>query len=119
MPATITGLCSGASGIERFDLREQFIGNQRAFGEFLAAMHDAMRDQTDVRCAADDASLFGGEFGHHGLERVRKVAFRQVALHLALRAAVREFRAINADALDLTARLARLVRGVVEAVLER
>ena len=119
MPATIHRIVQRRERIERFDLREHFVGDERAFRELLAAMHDAMSDHTDFACAADDARLLGGEFGHHGLERLGKVAFRQLAFDLALRPAMGELRAVDADALDLTARLARLVRRVVETVFER
>ena len=63
--------------IERLDLRQHFVGDERSFREFLAAMHDAMRDHADFACAADDAGLLGGEFGRHGLERLGEAAFRQ------------------------------------------
>ena len=65
--------------IERFDFREQFVGDERAFREFLAAVHDAMDDQTHFTCAADDAGLLRAEFGRHYLERLREAAFRQLA----------------------------------------
>ena len=55
----------------------------------------------------------------HRLERLGEAALRQFALHLALRPAMDEPRAVDADALDQTARLARFVRRVVEAVFER
>ena len=105
--------------IERLDLREHLVGDERAFRELLAAMHDAMGDHADFAGAADDAGLLRGEFGRHGLERLGKAALRQLAFHLALRPAMREPRAVDADALDLAARMARLIRRVVEAVFER
>ena len=90
-----------------------------AFGELLAAMHDAMRDDADLARAADDARFLRRQFGDHRLERLGEAALRQLAFHLALRPAMREPRAVDADALDQTARVAGFVGRVVEAVLER
>ena len=117
MPATFTGLCSGASGLSASICASTFVGDERSFGELLAAMHDAMGDDAHFARAADDARFLCGEFGHHRLERLGEAAFRQVALHLALRAAMRESRAVDADAFDQTVRLARFVGRVVEAYL--
>ena len=59
-----------------------------------------------------------GQLRDHRLERLGEIAFRQLALHLALRPAMLEPRAVNADALDRTAGVARLIGRVVEAVFE-
>ena len=47
--------------IERLDLRQHFVGDERAFGELLAAVHDAMGDDADLARAADDAGLLRRE----------------------------------------------------------
>ena len=44
--------------IERLDLRQHLVGDERAFGELLAAMHDAMRDDAHFARAADHAVSF-------------------------------------------------------------
>ena len=105
--------------IERLDLRQHLVGDERSFRELLAAMHDAMRDDADLARAADDARLLRREFRDHRLERLGEAALRQLAFHFALRAAMHEPRAVDADALDQTARLARFVGRVVETVFER
>ena len=105
--------------IERLDLREHLVGDERSFGEFLAAMHDAMGDDAHLARAADDARFLRGQLGGHRLERLGKTALRQLLFHLALRPAMREPRAVDADALDLAARLPGFVGRVVEAVFER
>ena len=101
--------------IERFDFRKHLVGDERAFREFLAAMHDAMRDHADFTGAADNSSFLRGEFRDHRLEGLREIAFRQIALHLALRSAMLQARAVDADALDQAARVTRFIRRVVEA----
>ena len=119
MPASIHRVVQRRERIERFDLREHFVGDERPFGELLAAMHHAMGDDTDFAGAADDSCFLRGEFGHHRLECVGEVALRQVALHLALRPAMLESRAVDADAFDQAVRLARFIGRVVKAVFQR
>ena len=49
----------------------------------------------------------------------RQISLWQVALHFALRSAMLESRAVDADALNQTLRLARFVRRVVKRIFER
>ena len=105
---------------ERLDLREDLVGDERPFGEPLAAMDDAVGDDADLTRAADDPGVLCRECSHHCGEGVRKAALWQIAGDVALRApAMDEPRAVYADAFDETARLARRVGRVVEAVLQR
>src|SRR5437867_12628942 len=82
-------------------------------------MHDAMRDHADFSRSGNGTRLLGGEFADHRFEGFGEGAFRQIALCLALRSAMHEPRAVNADAFHQSARVAGLVRSVIETVFER
>jgi len=115
IPATIAGLWRGASEVQRLDLGEHLVGDQRAFRELLAAVHDAMGHHADLAGAADDPAVLRGERGDHGLERFGEGALEEVAGRWALRAVMRVLRAVEADALHDAARVAGRVGRVEES----
>ena len=66
--------------IEFFDFRNELIGEECGFSEFLAAMNNAMRHDTHFTGAADNSCLLRSEFRNHRLEGSRVIAFFQIAL---------------------------------------
>ena len=105
--------------VERLDRSQHLVGDQRSFRKLLTAMHDAMGDDADLAHPAQHAGFPGGEFGVHGRERLGKSALGQLAFHFALRPALHQPGARDADPLDLSARQATWVGRVVETVFER
>ena len=63
--------------IQCLHLRKNFIGNQRPFSEFLAAMNNAMGYNADFAGAADDAGFLRGEFAGHCFECFPEIGLRQ------------------------------------------
>jgi hypothetical protein len=61
--------------IEFFHLGDKFVGDQCRFGEFFAAMNDAMRNDTHLSCALDDSRFLRRKFREHHLKRGSMIAF--------------------------------------------
>src|SRR5262245_23613447 len=58
---------------ERLDFREHLVGDERAFGEFLTTVNNAMRNDADFSCARNDSGFLCREFAYHGFEGVREI----------------------------------------------
>src|ERR1700745_3441979 len=100
--------------IKLFHLGEELITEERGFCEFFAAMNNTMRHDAHFTGATDNSRLFRSEFGDHRLECCGVIAFFQVALQFALRSAMFQSSAIEADAFNKTFRVARFIRRVVK-----
>src|SRR5262245_38904670 len=77
-----------------------------------------MHDDADLALALDDPAVLRRERVAHRRERLGEPGLGEVVVDLTVRSALHEPRPVEADALDLPARLARLVPRVEEAVLE-
>ncbi len=66
--------------IQLFHFRNELIGEERGFGEFLAAVNNAMGHDTHFTGAADNSCLLRSELRNHRLEGRRVISFFQIAL---------------------------------------